>query len=322
MHYPVPVERLPTLWSFWLPLSLLLCRSIPLWPRTVTSRLVWGAMERRKKWRGSRRDEEAMHEGREAWENSMGAQDGSRVEDLVFKVFCVCVSDQYAQKGGYTFLCECGFCVRAYFCVFVFVCVHVCFHVCRVVCEWGRALKERSTAGGHSWFHHPSARLKLPQKLLLFSQRLSASFPCSLSFLMSFSPSFSSHCVFSAFSSISPFSSRQGSPSLPLSLSPRSSVDLHHFCPHLPLVLFDCISNLRLFFSGARLLFTPCLSVSAFTFSQSFSFPSFLPLSVKWCWSTKCTFWIETFRCERTNTRSCTQANTVGKWREDYCNMK
>ena len=213
MHYPVPVERLPTLWSFWLPLSLLLCRSIPLWPRTVTSRLVWGAMERRKKWRGSRRDEEAMHEGREAWENSMGAQDGSRVEDLVFKVFCVCVSDQYAQKGGYTFLCECGFCVRAYFCVFVFVCVHVCFHVCRVVCEWGRALKERSTAGGHSWFHHPSARLKLPQKLLLFSQRLSASFPCSLSFLMSFSPSFSSHCVFSAFSSISPFSSRQGSPS-------------------------------------------------------------------------------------------------------------
>ena len=216
MHYPIPVERLPTLWSFWLPLSLLLCRSIPLWPRTVTSRLVWGAMERRKKWRGSRRDEEAMHEGREAWENSMGAQDGSRVEDLVFKVFCVCVSDQYAQKGGYTFLCECGFCVRAYFCVFVFVCVHVCFHVCRVVCEWGRALKERSTAGGHSWFHHPSARLKLPQKLLLFSQRLSASFPCSLSFLMSFSPSFSSHCVFSAFSSISPFSSRQGSPSLPL----------------------------------------------------------------------------------------------------------
>lgn len=214
MLYPVPVERLPTLWSFWLPLSLLLCRSIPLWPRTVTLRLVWGAMERRKKWRGSRRDEEAMHEGREGkktWENSMGAQDGGWVEDLELKVLCVCLTNMH-KKRGCMFLCECGFCVRAYFCAFVFVCVHVCFRVC-VVCEWGRALKERSTAGGHSWFHHPSARLKLPQTLLLFSQRLSASFPCSLSLLMSFSPSFSSHYVFSALSAISPFSSRQGSPS-------------------------------------------------------------------------------------------------------------
>lgn len=319
MLYPVPVERLPTLWSFWLPLSLLLCRSIPLWPRTVTLRLVWGAMERRKKWRGSRRDEEAMHEGREGkktWENSMGAQDGGWVEDLELKVLCVCLTNMH-KKRGCMFLCECGFCVRAYFCAFVFVCVHVCSCVC---CVWVGTRPQRAVhCRGSFMISSPKRSIKAPSNTPPFLSAPLCFFPMLPLFAHVLFPQ-----LFFTLRFLCPlcyFTILQSS-GLSLSLVPRSSVDLHHFCPYLPLVLFDCISNLRLFSLALDSCFTPCLSVSAFTFSQSFCFPSFLPLSVKWCRSTKWTFWIETFRCEGTNTRSCTQADAVSEWREDYCNMK
>ncbi len=46
-------------------------------------------------------------------------------------------------------LCECEFCVFEL--TFVSLCLFVCKSVFVCVCgEWGRTLKERSTAGGHS----------------------------------------------------------------------------------------------------------------------------------------------------------------------------